>query len=80
VAIICPNFTVGLPGFTSLRDTRNNAEDRNEEDSAEAESKGNRHSRLKEELTAPYQLFYGSVLFNEAHRPIDERIENISEM
>jgi len=65
---------LGLPGFVG---TRAEAEERN---TGNPQEEITLVKRVLTDFFAPYSLFYGTVLFDQAHRSIDERIEKLSEV
>lgn len=64
---------LGFPGFIG---SRLKSEEKDTDDSQEDTTLV---QRVLADFLAPYSLFYGTVLFDQAHRSIDERIERISD-
>lgn len=64
---------LGFPGFIgSQLKSEEKGTDNSQEDTTLVQ-------RVLADFLAPYSLFYGTVLFDQAHRSIDERIEGLSD-
>ncbi|AZH26689.1 M48 family metalloprotease [Haloplanus aerogenes] len=65
---------LGMPGFTG---SRTRADEENADDPQE---EAPLLQRVLTDFSAPYNLFYGTVLFDQAHRSVDERIQRLADM